>query len=302
MLLDKVFAAFWQNTKRMDDKRIATLTFPEDLTEITDIPYLDDGHKHHLLDVYYPEGTKDTDRLPVIIDIHGGGWMYGDKELNKLYCLTLAQKGYVVFNMSYRLYPEVNVHKQLSDISYCLKWINENLSRFPCDESNIFLTGDSAGGMLAAFTAMLSESEFLRDVYDTVDFSLKFNAVALTSPVPRMNGEFPMSFYTRVMLGKGYEKEKWASYVNLEALLDKGSMPPTFMLTSSGDFLARKETRFAAEIFKEKGIDCQLMDFEKFNGKDLPHVFPVIYPHNEESQRAIDEMLRFFRKYKKVKI
>lgn len=300
MLLDKVFAAFWQNTKRMDDKRIATLTFPDDLTEITDIPYLDDGHKHHMLDVYYPESTKEGDRLPVIIDIHGGGWMYGDKELNKIYCLTLAQKGYVVFNMSYRLYPEVNVQKQLSDISFCLKWISENLSSYPCDENNIYLTGDSAGGMLAAFTAMLSESEKLREIYGTVDFSLHFNAVALTSPVPRMNGEFPMSFYTKVMLGKGFEKEAWAPYVNLEKLLDFGEMPPTFMLTSSGDFLARKETRLAAENYRKKGIDCQLMDFEKFEGKDLPHVFPVIYPHNEESQRAIDEMLSFFTKYKKA--
>ncbi len=300
MLLDKILAAFWQNTKRMDNKRIATLTFPDDLTEITDIPYLDDGHKHHQLDVYFPEGTKEADRLPVIIDIHGGGWMYGDKELNKIYCLTLAQKGYVVFNMSYRLYPEVTVEKQLSDISFCLKWISENISRYPCDESNIFLTGDSAGGMLAAFTAMLSESEALREAYGTVDFSLKFNAVALTSPVPRMNGDFPINVYTKVMLGKGFEKEKWASYVNLEELLPLGKMPPTFFVTSSGDFLARKETRLAAETYKKAGIPCQLMDFEKFDGRDLPHVFPVIYPQNEESQRAIDEMLKFFGKYEKV--
>ena len=300
MLMDKIFAAFWQNTKRMDDKRIATLTFPDDLTQINDIPYLDDGHVHHQLDVYYPETTKETDRLPVIIDILGGGWMYGDKELNKIYCLTLAQKGYVVFNMSYRLYPETTVQGQLSDISHCLKWISENISSYPCDTDNIYLTGDSAGGMLASFTAMLSESEVLREAYGTVDFSLKFNAVALTSPVPRMNGEFPMNYYTKTMLGKGFEKEKWAPYVNLDDLLDLGQMPATFMLTSSGDFLARKETRHAAEVYKAKGIGCQLMDFEKFNGKDLPHVFPVIYPQNEESQRAIDEMLRFFKKYEKV--
>ena len=302
MLLDKIFAAFWQNTKRMDDKRIATLTVPDDLTERTDIPYLGDGHRHHQLDVYYPEGTKDTDRLPVIIDIHGGGWMYGDKELNKIYCLTLAQKGYVVFNMSYRLYPEVNVQQQLSDISFCLKWISENISSYPCDVNNIYLTGDSAGGMLAAFTAMLSESETLREAYGTIDFSLKFNAVALTSPVPRMNGAFPTSVYTKIMLGKGYEKEKWAPYINIDDTLGLGKMPPTFMVTSSGDFLARKETQHAAAVYKSKGIDCQLMDFEKFNGKDLPHVFPVIYPQNEESQRAIDEMLRFFGKYSKVNV
>ena len=301
MLMDKIFAAFWQNTKRMDDKRIATLTPPSGVTEINDIAYLDDGHVHHQLDVYYPECTKEPDCLPVLIDIHGGGWMYGDKELNKYYCLELATKGFVVFNMSYRLYPEVNARQQLWDISNCLKWINDNLSSFPCDTDNIYLTGDSAGGMLAAFTAMLSESEKMRDLYDTPDFSLKFNAVGLTSPVPRMNGDFPVNYYTKIMLGKDYEKEKWADYVNLEDILALGKMPPTFLLTSSGDFLARKETRIAAESLRKAGIDHQLMDFEKYNGVDLPHVFPVIYPFNEESQRAINEMLAFFRKYEKVK-
>lgn len=301
MLTDKIFGAFWQNTKRMDDKRIATLTPPVGLKEINNIAYLDDGHVYHQLDVYYPEGTKETDRLPVLIDIHGGGWMYGDKELNKYYCLELATKGFVVFNMSYRLYPEVGIKEQLQDISHCLLWIKENLFSFPCDSDNIYLTGDSAGGMLAAFTAMLSESEKMRELYATVDFSLKFNAVGLTSPVPRMNGEFPMSFYTKKMLGKNCAGQEWTKFVNLEDILSLGTMPPTFMLTSSGDFLARKETRLAAELYKKNGIDCQLMDFEKFEDKDLPHVFPVIYPFNEESQRAINEMLAFFKKYEKIK-
>lgn len=302
MLIDKILAAFWQNTKRMDDKRIATLTPPAGIKENNNIFYLDDGHIHHQLDVYVPEGTKETDRLPVIIDIHGGGWMYGDKELNKYYCLELTTKGYVVFNMSYRLYPEVTVQQQLQDISHCLLWIKEHLSDFPCDKDNIWLTGDSAGGMLAAFTAMLSESAEMRKLYNTVDFSLKFNAVGLTSPVPRMNGEFPVNFYTKIMLGKGYEKEPWANYVNLDDILTLGKMPPTFLLTSSGDFLARKETRIAAETLKKNGIPCQLMDFEKYNGVDLPHVFPVIYPFNEESQRAINEMLAFFKKYEKATV
>ena len=301
MLIDKIFGAFWQNTKRMDDKRIATLTPPAGLVEVNDIFYLDDGHKHHQLDVYYPKGTKKDDKLPVLIDIHGGGWMYGDKELNKYYCLELATKGYVVFNMSYRLYPEVGANQQLQDIAHCLLWINEHLCDYPCDTDNIYLTGDSAGGMLAAFTAMLSESAKMRELYETVDFSLKFNAVGLTSPVPRMNGEFPMNYYTKKMLGKGFPKEPWSAYVNLEDILTLGKMPPSFLLTSSGDFLARKETRLAAELFKKEGVDCQLMDFEKWNGVDLPHVFPVIYPFNEESQRAINEMLAFFKRYEKVK-
>ena len=295
--IEKAVALFWLNTKIQDDKRIATLTPPEGVAEVNGIEYMSDGHKYHQLDVYYPEGT--TEKLPVIIDVHGGGWAYGDKELNKIYCLTLAKKGYVVFNMSYRLYPEVNAKQQLEDIREALVCIKDNLKNYPCDENNIYLTGDSAGGMLAGFTAMLSVSSEMRYIYDIEDTGLRFNAVALTSPVAYMDEKLPMGFYTGIMLGKDFRKEKWGAYVNFDRLLPLGKMPPTFLVTSSGDFLARKQTRRCAEDLRERGVECQLMDFEKFDGKDLPHVFPVIYPSDEAGNRAIDEMLRFFRKYSK---
>lgn len=294
--IEKGVALFWQNTKRQDDKRIATLSIPEGVTEVNNLPYLDDGHSFHLLDTYYPENTEG--KLPVIIDVHGGGWAYGDKELNKIYCLTLAKMGYVVFNMSYRLYPEVNAHDQLEDIRHALYWIKEHLSDFPCDENNIYLTGDSAGGMLAGFTAMLSQSSEIRYIFGIEDAGLRFNAVALTSPVAYMDDKFPMSFYTNLMLGgKAFRKEKWAPYVNFDRLLPLGKMPPTFLLTSSGDFLAREQTRRCARDIREYGTDVQLMDFCKFKGEDLPHVFPILYPESEASQRAINEMLSFFKKY-----
>ena len=112
--------------------------------------------------------------------------MYGDKELNKAYCLTIASKGNVVFNMSYRLCPDVTADEQLRDISKAMQWIKANLDNYPCDKDNICLTGDSAGGMLSCFTAMLSVSERMRGLYDVEDFDLKFNAVCLTSPVAYM--------------------------------------------------------------------------------------------------------------------
>ena len=293
--IEKGVGLFWLNTKKQDDKRIATLTPPDGVTEVTDIYYLPDSHSYHQLDVYYPEGT--TEKLPVIVDVHGGGWAYGDKELNKIYCLTLAKKGYVVFNMSYRLYPEVNAKNQLEDVAAALTWIKNNMADYPCDESNVYLTGDSAGGMLAAFTAMLSVSSEMRDIYSIADTGLRFNAVALTSPVAYMDGKFPMNFYTGIMLGKGFRNEKWGRYVNFDKLLPLGKMPPTFLLTSSGDFLAREQTLRCAADLKERGIEHQLMDFSKYNGTDLPHVFPVLYPDSEPAQRAIDEMLAFFKKH-----
>lgn len=56
-----------------------------------------------MLDVYRPKSVEGA--LPVIVDIHGGGWYYGDKELNKYYCMSLVKYGFAVVNVSYRLAP-----------------------------------------------------------------------------------------------------------------------------------------------------------------------------------------------------
>ena len=59
--------------------------------------YIEDGNLYHTLDVLYPADTQPGAKLPVIIDIHGGGWMYAEKGLNHHYCAALADRGYVVF-------------------------------------------------------------------------------------------------------------------------------------------------------------------------------------------------------------
>lgn len=295
-MVNKILALFWGNTKRQDDKRIATLKMPDGIYESNDHRYINDLNKYHKLDVYYPEGT--TEKLPVIIDIHGGGWMYGDKELNKPYCLSLAKRGNVVFNMSYRLFPNATPDEQLRDISKALKWIYDNLDNYPCDKNSICLTGDSAGGMLAFYTAMLSVSEELRKAYGTDDFKLKFNAVGLTSPVPYMDDGSVISVYTKHILGgKSYKKQRWSAFVNADKAIALGKMPPTFLVTSSGDTVAMAQTKKTAELIESSGTPCLLLDWDKYEGKDLPHVFSVIYPDSEPSSKTIDEMLSFFKKY-----
>ena len=300
-MLDTIFKFFWKNTERMDNARIKTLTMPEGVFESNDHQYIDDGNVYHQIDVYYPEGT--TEKLPVVIDIHGGGWMYGDKELNKPYCLTVASKGNVVFNMSYRLCPDVTADEQLRDISKALQWVKANLDNYPCDKNNICLTGDSAGGMLACFTSMLSVSEKMRDIYDVEDFGLNFNAVCLTSPVAYMDDGSIMSFYTKHMLGGNkYKSKKWANYVNADKLLSLGKMPPTMFVTSSGDTLALGQTLKAAKAYQENGIEVKLYNYDKYEGKALPHVFAIIYPDRQPGNGNIDEMLDFFKQHSKEEI
>ena len=288
----KIMQLSWKFTCASDQKRHAKQTPPDNVCEITDISYIDDGNKYHLLDVYYPQRTTDT--LPVIIAVHGGGWMYGDKELNKYYNLDLASRGYVVFNINYRLVPDVTVDAQLQDVAHALKWISENMGDYPCDMSNVMLTGDSAGGMLAGYSAVLLESAELREIFGVVDGGLDLTALWLTSPVPYMNNSGFMAMYTKLLWGSDFMDKATYPYMNFDQIVDFAQLPPTYLLTSSGDTLARAQTRQVAQLLEEKGVEYQLADYEKMDGKAQPHVFSVLDPFSNPGKTANSAALDFY--------
>ena len=300
--ITKIISLFWKINEKNDNKRLSKQTEPSGLTQIKDIPYSDSEHPLKKLDVYYPEGTPEDAKLPVVIDIHGGGWYYGTKELNKNYCLSIAKRGFAVFSMSYRLAPEVCMNEQLCDVMQALKYINLHLGDYPCDKSKILLTGDSAGGQLASFAAALCRSGELRKAFDSVDPEIEITALGLTSPVAYLKpnrGLVGINFAT--VLGKGFENKPFGKYVDIDKLLDVTELPPAFLVTSSGDFVGREPTRRLFNDIKSRGGTAYLSDWEKTNGKDLPHVFSVLYPENSESAKAIDDMLIFFMRHSKEK-
>lgn len=286
----------WHFTEQADAARIKKLSLPTGVAEQRDLAYIDDGDVMHRLDVYTPMDR--TGPLPVIIDVHGGGWMYGDKELNKPYCLYLAARGYLVFNLSYRLVPNVTTDDQVRDVMAALQWIGDHLAAYPAKTDEIYLTGDSAGGMLASFAAALLGSEHLRSVFDTASPNLRLTALALTAPVAYMDEEGLVGTYTRAMWGKDYKQKPTAPYMNLDALLKETTLPPTFLVTSSGDIMALHQTRRAARDLTSFGIGNELADFPTFEGEDLPHVFSVIRPDSKAGNLAIDRMLAFFKRAK----
>ena len=287
-----IMRVFWNHVKHTDQVRLATQTEPEGIARVYNLPYLDSGNPYHTIDIYYP--VEHEGPLPVIIDVHGGGWMYGDKELNRMYCLNLAKRGYVVFNMSYRLVPQVTIKEQLQDVMAAMQWIEAHMCDYPCDEAHILLTGDSAGAQLAAFTAALLTSEELRGVFEVPACGLKLTALGLVSPVIYLNAGGYMGVYTTQMWGKNYKELPTYPFMNIDALLPFAKMPPTFLVASSGDFMAKDMARRAYADFQKFGIPVTLMDFPTFEGEDLPHVFSVIYPESKAGVMAIEGMLKVF--------
>lgn len=297
-LIVKIMQVSWKFCDKSDKKRMATQTPPENVVKIKDIPYIDDGNPYHKFDVFYPEGKIAKEGLPVIIDIHGGGWMYATKDLNEYYCMELAKKGYCVFSISYRLVPDVTVNEQIKDCTEALAFIRANMKDYPTNKKTVMLTGDSAGGQLALYSTILNNNPDAREIFGTVDTKLNIKCLLLTSPVTYAKSGGWFSIYTKKMWGKDYETKSTYNYMDLNEIMELANdMPPTYFITSSGDTLAHDQTVNAYNYFVEKGYECEIEDFTDLrDGKKLPHVFSVLDPFDEYGQKAIDNALDYYQK------
>lgn len=273
-----------------DEKRIASQTPPTGVRTFSDIPYIDDGTWQHKLDVYRPE--SEDRNLPVIVDIHGGGWMYGTKRINEYYNMTLAQHGYTVFSINYRLVPECEIDGQLQDCMHALKWIKENAESYGGDLSRLYITGDSAGGFLAAYSTLLNNSDELRRAFDTVSPKLDIRAVGLTCPVCYMLDSSVQGIYMKQILGRDFKETAYCGFVNLDEAVKLSPMPPTYLITCGGDMPARKATYKAYNDLKKCGVECEL-NFTP--DKKCLHVFNIVDPFSERSKKVNDAMLDFFK-------
>ena len=146
-----------------DDKRDGNLAEPQDLIKMRNLIYGPYG-SYNLLDLYAPASARAV-KLPVIISVHGGAWMYGDKELYRYYCMDLAEKGFAVVNFNYRLGPEDSFPTMFADLDRLLYWVWTNAGSYNLDRNNLFLTGDSAGAQAASLLATLFTNPEYKEIY-----------------------------------------------------------------------------------------------------------------------------------------
>ena len=144
-----------KNRRLFRDKKFS---FPDGVVESRDIPYIADGQKEHLMDVYRPQG-KENETLPVIINIHGGGLLIGNKEFNRYFCARLCLLGYVVFSVEYRLVPDCSVYDQFSDVSTAMTFIRDNLSSYGGNPDKIYGVADSGGAYLLTNVAAMTKNK-----------------------------------------------------------------------------------------------------------------------------------------------
>ena len=270
-------------------RRSEGYTFPQTVEEFRDIPYLDDGKPSHRMDVYRPKEC--SGKLPVIVNLHGGGLVLCTKEVNRPFCAELAKRGFLVFCLDYPLVPEVTVPEMLGDVCAGLDRVSELLDQYGGDPDQVFLTGDSAGAFLSVYAVAAQRSEAIAQAAGVRPSGLDIKGLGL------LNGMFHTAecdetgfFLRKDFYGKRWRKHPLLPYLKPEGESVASLLPPTFLVTGRADKLRVSTVRLYGGL-KKCGIDCRLMDFPA-NPK-LGHDFAIMYPEMAESRQVMEEMTGF---------
>ncbi len=111
------------------------------------------------LDLYQPPGVKQTSR-PAVVVVHGGSWDAGMKSDFPQWDRWLAEEGFVVFDVEYRLAPQPNWQTATGDVKCAVAWVRAHAADYEVDPQRIALLGRSAGAhlaMLAAYATKVAE-------------------------------------------------------------------------------------------------------------------------------------------------
>ncbi|MBQ9786231.1 MAG: alpha/beta hydrolase [Clostridia bacterium] len=246
------------------------------------------------MDWHFPiANTKDKDikPAPTIFYYHGGGWASADKSLYSKFCKDLAERGFCVVNINYRLMPEYEMEVAIND---CIKATNFALNKaevLGIDKNNVFFAGDSAGAHISALIAgqmnhnitelncTLKGLILYYGVYDF--FNLKDNPMKLlhtyhemfTSTKKKKVQEFYYNFSPTT-----YVDEKY---------------PPCFMTSGEYDKLHPESENFA-RILKNNNVEVKTVFFEK-ERKDARHAFLNL--NTQAAQEAFLELIDFLNKH-----
>ncbi|EAR00004.1 lipase, putative esterase [Maribacter sp. HTCC2170] len=217
------------------------------------------------MEVYSPEQIETSKEYSAMVFFFGGGWKGGDRSHFLNHAKYFSKRGIICFLVDYRTATKhkTTPFESLKDAKSAIRFIRKNASKFSIDPTKIIASGGSAGGHLAAATALI---EGYNEDTDDLSISCIPNAMVLFNPVID-NGPG----------GYGYERIGNA-YKNFSPLhnIKKGA-PPTIFFLGTNDALIPVETAaYYNEVMEKVGSRCELLLYEGqghgfFNYRDIEH-------------------------------
>lgn len=264
-----------------------------DVQRVRDIDYTDATDKPRLrLDIYKPRQSG-TGR-PVLLQIHGGGWVIGKKDEQGLPLMThLAARGWVCVAPNYPLSPKATWPEHLIAVKRALAWTREHIAEYGGDPSFIAVTGGSAGGHLAAMVGLTANDPAYQPGFEDADTTVQacvpfYGAYDLANVLETKSGDRRLDYFLARTVFKTTDRSVFEDATPL--LRVSADAPPFFVIHGAHDSLvpvaeARELVRRLREVSKEPVVYAELPGAQ--------HAFDVF--HSIRSAHVIRGVERYLR-------
>jgi acetyl esterase/lipase len=222
----------------------------------SNIDYWGDHQRRHRLDIYRSR-LAPPEKAPVVVYVHGGAWVIGDKrQQGKPMMFELVARGWVCVAINYRLSPKGTWPDQIVDVKRALAWVKEHIGEYGGDPAFVAISGGSAGGHLCALAALTSSDKTFQPGFEEADTSvqacLPFYGVMDMTSSPEGSAIFGPGMVE--MLEKTVMKVKEADHPQVfrdasPTYRVHADAPPFFVLQGVNDTLVPVET---ARTFVER--------------------------------------------------
>jgi len=257
-------------------KQPAPPRLPEGVRVLRDLQYVEHGHERNRLDLYLPEQAEG--QLPLVVWIHGGGWVGGNKE--GCPAVPLTTKGYAVASINYRLSQHAVFPAQIQDCKTAIRWLRANAAKYDLDPEHVGVWGASAGGHLVALLGLTAGIKEFEGNGGNLDQSSRVQAVidcCGPSDLTKMGalGDRPGS-YAALLIGgpapQNLEKARRASPLSYVA---KDVAPFLIIHGDKDTLLPLAQSEMLAAALQKVGAE---VTFQVVKGGG--HLLPVFTAHD----------------------
>ena len=259
-----------------------------------DIVYRRIDGRDLLARLYKPAGVA---RCPVLIDVHGGAWVSGDRMNNAALATRLAARGIVVMSIDFQLGGEAPCPASITDVNHAVRWLKAQAASHGVTADGIGLLGTSSGAHQALLTALRPHDpdygapEAGSGPDASVDFIVACWPIADPLARYRMAQQRGIDHLLRAH-ETYFADEAQMETVNPQRVLERGeaqSTPPLLILQGTADenVTADMADRLAA-AYRTAGGRVVLRTFEH-----EPHMFATKQPDSNAARLAIDAICRF---------
>lgn len=237
-------------------------------------------------DLYYKKDQ--SGKYPVLLNIHGGGFVAGDKKYRVGFSKDIADEGVFVMSINYLLCPKSCFPDFILQCASALDWIKGNADKYNLDLDNIMVSGDSAGAYIAAYLGLLQSNQEIRSRLNFTELPLKIKALLLYCGPYQVDELLTKKVMLNLQteIGAAFLKADKADFkqierlanhryrdiINISPFVGKG-FPLSFLTYAKNDFLCPGQGEPFIKLLQENNIPHRYHFGGKLNDLHCYHLF-----------------------------